>query len=319
MTDPPTPPPPSATAAGRDEGSEPGRWNMQNRIAIAAIALTVLLAMMAGATKYGAMVQRIDNLERAVRAEETQLKEVASDLEKSLADAATNALSRIDGAQKKLDDEIVTYEDRLKAFADQLLVTLSEQDPRTTVEPMTPPTEPQAILTAGTPIGTILAFAGSASAVPEGWMVCDGRAMQVALFPKLYASIGLLWGGEKDTFFNLPNLQGAFLRGVDPTGRVDKDRHARKVASPGSLQLPATAMPRKPFKVEPGGEHSHSFPGVRIVSGNWQSGGSSKPAGNDVARTLNTSRTGEHTHRLTGGDEETRPYNYGVHFIIRVR
>jgi hypothetical protein len=76
------------------------------------------------------------------------------------------------------------------------------------------------------PPGTIVAFGGTN--IPSGWLLCDGRPLTNAMFPNLFAAIGTSWGdGTLDssgvaenppnpaTDFNLPDLRGMFLRGVN--------------------------------------------------------------------------------------------------------
>jgi microcystin-dependent protein len=50
------------------------------------------------------------------------------------------------------------------------------------------------------------AFAGSAA--PTGWLLCDGSLYTVALYPALYAVLGVAYGGVLGTSFNVPNLAG---------------------------------------------------------------------------------------------------------------
>lgn len=83
----------------------------------------------------------------------------------------------------------------------------------------------------GVPIGSIMPFAGPADRVPDGWMVCDGRAMSSKATPKLYEAIAQTWGdgdddGDALTDFNLPDLQGMYLRGADD-GTRDQYAYAR--------------------------------------------------------------------------------------------
>ncbi len=61
------------------------------------------------------------------------------------------------------------------------------------------------------PVGSILPFAGPTP--PDGWLLCDGAALASADYTALYNVIGHGWGGT-DTNFRLPDLRGAFLRGV---------------------------------------------------------------------------------------------------------
>ena len=94
---------------------------------------------------------------------------------------------------------------------------------------------PQAITAAqaqhadnGVPVGTITAFAGET--VPPGWLLCDGRGLSSAgQYGELYTSIGELWGDGTSNCvagacdFNLPDLRGVFLRGLDGGRGIDPE------------------------------------------------------------------------------------------------
>ena len=69
-------------------------------------------------------------------------------------------------------------------------------------------------LTLAGPVGMIASF-GMASA-PTGWIICDGAAVsRTVTYDALFAVIGTTWGtGNGSSTFNLPDLRGAFLRGV---------------------------------------------------------------------------------------------------------
>ena len=70
--------------------------------------------------------------------------------------------------------------------------------------------EPAADLT---PSGVIVAFGGSSA--PSGWLFCNGDAVSRTNNANLFAAIGITWGdGDGSTTFNLPDLQGVFLRGA---------------------------------------------------------------------------------------------------------
>lgn len=53
-------------------------------------------------------------------------------------------------------------------------------------------------------IGEIRAF--PYNYVPQGWLPCDGRAIPINQQPALLAVIGITYGGDGRTTFNLPNL-----------------------------------------------------------------------------------------------------------------
>jgi microcystin-dependent protein len=56
-------------------------------------------------------------------------------------------------------------------------------------------------------IGTILLFAFNYE--PMGFMLCDGRTLNINQYTPLYALIGVTYGGNGTTNFMLPNLNGA--------------------------------------------------------------------------------------------------------------
>lgn len=68
-----------------------------------------------------------------------------------------------------------------------------------------------------TPIGSIQAFAGTTA--PTGWFLAFGQAISRATFADLFAVIGTTYGvGDGSTTFNLPDLRGRTIAGVDNMG-----------------------------------------------------------------------------------------------------
>ena len=61
------------------------------------------------------------------------------------------------------------------------------------------------------------------NAVPAGWLVCNGAQLSIANYPELYSKIGLQFGGNAAAF-NLPDLRGETIRGVDLGRGVDPGR-----------------------------------------------------------------------------------------------
>lgn len=65
------------------------------------------------------------------------------------------------------------------------------------------------------PAGAISAYAGAAA--PEGWLLCDGRAVNRSDYPALFAAIGTAYGpGNGSSTFNLPDARGRVLVSRDP-------------------------------------------------------------------------------------------------------
>ena len=64
-------------------------------------------------------------------------------------------------------------------------------------------------------VGMIAPFAMTSP--PTGWLVCDGTAYNSSTLPqyaKLFAVIANTWGGSDGTDFQVPDLEGVFLRGT---------------------------------------------------------------------------------------------------------
>jgi microcystin-dependent protein len=189
------------------------------------------------------------------------------------------------------------------------------------------------------PVGTIAAYAGAQSVsgrnnIPEGWLPCDGRELprESKEHARLFAKIGTSWGsGDGKTTFNLPDLRGLFLRGVNGTAQNDPDVEDRKPGTPGgvknevgSKQLDATTRPKtqdKPFQAT-SETHDHV-----VVFSNFPDDpghGAKKGVGGPAVNVVNAWGAGYRfdgpAQPLTiskGGDNETRPKNAYVNFIIR--
>lgn len=65
-----------------------------------------------------------------------------------------------------------------------------------------------------TPSGIVVPFAGAAA--PASWLLCDGAAISRATYADLFAILATTYGvGDGATTFNLPNLKGRTIHGVD--------------------------------------------------------------------------------------------------------
>ena len=71
-------------------------------------------------------------------------------------------------------------------------------------------------------VGIILPFAGN-GAIPNGYLLCDGSAVNRGMYPDLFTAIGTTYGsGDGRTTFNLPDSNQAkrFLRGDTVAGQI---------------------------------------------------------------------------------------------------
>jgi microcystin-dependent protein len=75
----------------------------------------------------------------------------------------------------------------------------------------------------GLPVGMITPFAGSTA--PTGWFLCGGQAVSRTTYASLFAVISTTYGvGDGSTTFNLPDLRGRSVAGVDNMGGTDAGR-----------------------------------------------------------------------------------------------
>lgn len=69
------------------------------------------------------------------------------------------------------------------------------------------------------PTGTIMPFPNAqADSIPDGWLLCDGEAINRGTYGNLYSLLGDTYGsGDGANTFNIPDLQEWFIKGVDST------------------------------------------------------------------------------------------------------
>lgn len=204
------------------------------------------------------------------------------------------------------------------------------------------------------PVGTVVAYAGEVDANFEelqGWLLCDGRPLSAAgTYQYLSLALGTTYGDGRDEGgnqvgdFNLPDYRGYFLRGVDPSGRVDPgsvipngDRvkpggGATPYIKVGSLQKDDHASHGHGIS-DPGHGHDIIDPGHAHPM-DWNTnatpGGSAherssglRDPGRPVTLSSKTNITvKEGTSKITikeAGGRETRPKNVSVNWIIKYR
>lgn len=210
------------------------------------------------------------------------------------------------------------------------------------------------ISTQAAPAGVVQAFAGSAA--PTGWLLCNGAAVSRTVYAALFAAIASAHGSaDGSTTFNLPDYRGRMIRGVDGGIARDPDRAGRTAAASGgntgdnvgSVQVQATKTPGSAFTTasqalasgsatSSGIDHTHgtgngTYPNFAVLVGSP----TAQVAGGAASANINNwlSATGGasqylHTHPVTGtcpastvnggGDNETRPINAYVNYIIKV-
>jgi len=185
------------------------------------------------------------------------------------------------------------------------------------------------------PAGLIMPFGGDVADIPDGWLLCDGSEVNRTDYANLFAAIKVAWGaGDLTETFNLPDLRGMFLRGVN-NGRTDgfKDPDVNSRTPNGSGNKDAVGSTQgDEFKSHyhpmgaTTGAHSHTVKqgttaikwgdsggnsAVYIDSG----GGAGSYGGSITAAATDDSK---HTHTIdASGGTESRAKNAYVNYIIK--
>jgi microcystin-dependent protein len=126
---------------------------------------------------------------------------------------------------------------------------------------------------------------------PNGWLECNGAAVNRATYAALFAVIGTAFGaGDGSTTYNLPDLRGEFVRGWDHERGVDAGRELGTGQGDDVKQ------------------HTHNFTVTGAANYQW---GYSGP-------NMVTSNTGGYVSVSPVGGPETRPRNVALMYVIKV-
>jgi microcystin-dependent protein len=176
------------------------------------------------------------------------------------------------------------------------------------------------------PVGSIIAFVSSVVA-PDGWLICDGSAVSREIYANLFYVIGTTFGnGNSSTTFNLPDYRGAFLRGTGQNGIYagpdigTPQYHATQthshlatstVTDPGHNHTQNTV--NDDYNNSGGGYQNNSNPSFPPFDG----------AGTKIWTNISNSSTNISVsttianNTVNANENETRPYNFGVYWIIK--
>jgi len=141
----------------------------------------------------------------------------------------------------------------------------------------------------GTLVGEIKAYAGSSA--PTGWVLCYGQAISRTIYAALFAVIGTTYGvGDGSSTFNVPDLRGRTLAGLDNMGGSDAGRldWSNTLGTTGGEQYHTQTTSEMPVHnhgiTDP--HHSHTYQSA-------SAGGTASGAGSGVAvSSFPTSNTG---------------------------
>ena len=158
------------------------------------------------------------------------------------------------------------------------------------------------------PIGAQVPF--GSNTIPDGWLLCDGRAVSRTTYKELFAVIGTAYGtGDGSTTFNLPDKRGRVS-----VGRNSSDTSFNVLGKKGgakTVQLKVEHMP----------SHTHSSPYNAGVQWNGGSGYANSNGAWQYGYVLNRDEVVGSLQK-TGGDQahdNLQPYevdNYIIKYSV---
>ena len=160
------------------------------------------------------------------------------------------------------------------------------------------------------PAGTIVAFGGDTTKIPDGWLLCNGRTCDNTdpKYIALFNAIQYNWGTTNHTnLFDIPFCQGLFLRGAQNGNGYDPDVSSRTSSRVGGNVGDNVGS----FQYDMYANHNHGIQtgGDNVIDDN--------PGGLIKARQNADGRVQTYLSNFAGGNE-TRPRNVYVNYIIKL-
>jgi len=163
----------------------------------------------------------------------------------------------------------------------------------------------QTAIATSAPTGSVTMW--TTSSAPAGYLICNGQAVSRTTYAALFAVIGGTFGtGDGSTTFNLPDLRGLFVRGLDNGRGIDSGRAL------GSYQDSDNKS------------HNHGVNDPGHVHGGVQNGTASTGRSTSVDQPPAVFSYGNTWAAATGiwlsasGGAESRPRNLALNYIIKI-
>ncbi|MDO7908640.1 tail fiber protein [Paenibacillus sp. JX-17] len=102
--------------------------------------------------------------------------------------------------------------------------------------------------------GTILPWA--LNWAPVDWLPCDGRQLKIQQYQALYSLIGVTYGGDATTYFNLPDLRARVPVGQGQQPNITTNYVIGTVGGTENTTLTANQLP----------VHNHTFAGTANIN-----------------------------------------------------
>ena len=178
-------------------------------------------------------------------------------------------------------------------------------------------------IVAGVPTGSI--FCMAATSVPTGYVKCNGASYaRSGTYAALFAVIGTTYGAVDSSHFNVPDLRGEFVRGLDDGRGIDSGRQI------GSSQ--GGAFQSHDHDADANASSSVTDPGHRhtLFGGDDDANSGNKvPTGDTQNEFLDNNSVQDATTGISvntsvtididnEGGSETRPRNLAMLYVIKI-
>lgn len=137
------------------------------------------------------------------------------------------------------------------------------------------------------PTASLMPYAGSAA--PTGYLLCDGAAISRTTYSDLFGIVGTTYGiGDGSTTFNIPDLRGRVIAGLDDMGGTSANRLTNPSSTingiDGDILGNTGGSETHTLTVAEMPSHSHTYNNSNSTS-SQAAGGSGLPGGNQSGTT----------------------------------
>lgn len=184
-------------------------------------------------------------------------------------------------------------------------------------------------LPAAVPTGSVHMMASEN--VPAGYLECNGASYSRTTYAALFAEIGTAYGAVDVNHFNVPDLRGEFVRGLDRGRGVDANRQLGDIQSSQNAQHNHIATATS--SISPS-SHNHVYPGDDQLGGQANNQGgwtnrstgtfpydarSSTSGGGIIYRTSDASLSVSTSVSVAndGSTDGSRPRNVAMMYVIK--